>query len=77
MISENEWRREADHGEEYLIALIKKHLLTQDQRAILIANDWEIADILNGRIPCSVLDMLDEKFFVPWNRVLGWKEFGY
>lgn len=77
MLNEKEWRRQADHGEEYLIALIKKYLITKEQRAILIANDWEITDILNGRIPCGVLDMLDKEFFKPWNEKLGWKEFGY
>lgn len=61
-------------SEEYLVAAIKRHLLTEDQRRRLYDLRLSIEDLLNGRVEGDQ-GIYDEVFDV-WNAALGWKAFG-
>ena len=61
--------------EEQSIDLIKRHLLTQEQRQIMFDNDFTIADMLNGRIPGD--HTIYYNIFAEWNAKLGYKAFGF
>ncbi len=57
------------------IRIIRKHLMTQEQRELLFSMGLETADLLNGRYPCDAEAIIIEKFFRPWNTILGEKHF--
>lgn len=77
MLSKAEWDELSDLGEEYTIPAIKKYLLTQEQRDFLTSNDYDIADILNGRFRYDQMDEVKDKLFKPWNDKLGWVKFRF
>jgi hypothetical protein len=60
--------------ERYLVAAIKLHLRSPEQKRWLDANDISIEDVLNGRVeggtPQEVLDMFED-----WNAKLGFRCF--
>lgn len=63
--------------ERYVVAAIKKHLLTDDQRSFLQKHSLSIEDILNGRFRGDLGDEVTATIFKPWNDHLGWHEFGF
>lgn len=76
MVTYEQWVEDAtDQGEEYLVAAIKRWLLTPHQHTILVEHNLSIEDLLNGRWPCGHMSFYVNNFFKPWNETLGWKEF--
>jgi hypothetical protein len=75
--TKEKWEEVCGYGESehYLVAAIKRHLLTPEQKAFLNKHDLSIEDVLNGRFAIRLSGTLTEKLFKPWNAVLGWKEF--
>lgn len=70
------WSDASGCGQEeaYLVAAIKKHLLTAPQRRRLYELDLTIEDLLNGRVEGD--QSVYTEMFSPWNDTLGWREFG-
>jgi hypothetical protein len=64
------------HEEHYLIKAIKQHLLTPAQRQEMFEWDFDIADMLNGRVGGAACDCAGQ-IFDEWNRKLGFQHFGY
>jgi hypothetical protein len=63
------------HEEHYLVAAIKKHLLTEEQR------EWmheriSIEDMLNGRTD-GAYERDVVRIFEEWNTKLGFHHFGF
>jgi len=61
------------YEEHYLVAAIKRHLLTDIQKKELAARDISIEDVLNGR---TVYEQFITNLFNEWNQKLGFKSFG-
>lgn len=59
----------------YLVAAIRKHLLTEAQREALFVLDLSIEDCLNGRYTPEKALVVDT-IYIQWNNRLGWNEFG-
>lgn len=78
MWTEQKWEEECGFYEEeyYLVNAIKRHLLSKDQRAYLVAKDISIEDILNGRTTQEHESFID-KAFSEWNAILGFRAFGF
>lgn len=71
-----EFFREGEfHEESYLVAAIKKWLLTPDQAKTLYENKVSVEDLLNGRVENDQLDVA--AIFAAWNTSLGFHHFGY
>jgi len=64
-----------DTGEEYTVAAIKQHLLSEEHRKLLYDRKLSIEDLLNGRVEGD--QTIYETIFADWNTKLGWKEFGW
>lgn len=62
--------------EEYLVRAIKRHLLTEYQKNVLINHDLSVEDVLNGRWPMDLEDVISI-ILEEWNQTLGWHEFGF
>lgn len=71
------WDEACGFGEDerYLVDAIKRFLRTEEQKQYLYEKDLTIADLLNGNHLADMTDELIEKFFKPWNDILGWKHF--
>ena len=63
-------------GEEYTVPAIRKHLLTEEQRAELYTRKLDIADILNGRTG-GEHRVFAENLMAAWNLKLDEPQFGY
>jgi len=78
MMTKEEWEEACGYfdKEEYLVAAIKKHLLTEDQKQILFNMNLSVEDLLNGRYPIGQGELIQHIFYDVWNEKLGWKDFG-
>lgn len=63
--------------EHYLVAAIKKHLRTQEQKQILFDLDFSIEDMLNGRVPGEANGNSVQAIYAEWNAKLGFHHFGF
>jgi hypothetical protein len=63
-------------GEEYTVAIIKRHLRTDAQKAWLLTNDISIEDMLDGRVEGDDNMNKTDAMFKEWNTRLGRKMFG-
>ncbi len=70
-----EWFKETSDDEHWVVAAIKKHLLTEEQRKLMFEADISIEDLLNGRV--QIGSDLVTKIFNEWNAKLGRKQFGW
>lgn len=59
----------------YIVAAIRKHLLTEAQREAMFVLDVSIEDCLNGRYTMEK-SMVIDTIYKQWNERLGWREFG-
>ena len=65
---------EAGYDEHWSVALIRRYLLSDDQRQHLTAQNADISDLLNGRIE----NFTEYSAFVDaWNARLGRRVFGF
>lgn len=72
------WKLGEFHEEHYLVAAIKKHLRTDEQRKALAEADISIEDMLNGRYTGGPeIGALVDGVFKAWNEKLGHKAFGF
>jgi hypothetical protein len=62
--------------EEETIEIIKKHLITEEQKRWLYEQDLTIADILNGRFMVSLESQVN-KILESWNDKIGKHVFGF
>ena len=62
--------------EHYLVAAIRKHLLTDSQNIMLLLRGLTIEDCLNGRF-VSVQEANVTSLFSEWNETLGIEHFGF
>ena len=60
----------------YAVAAIKRHLMTNNEKAILFNLDLSIEDCLNGRYTAEHAETI-QILYRNWNRILGWHEFGF
>lgn len=63
--------------EHYLVAAIKKHLRSEEDREGLYHRDISIEDCLNGRVAGEEPQLFVDQMFGRWNEKLGHKVFGY
>ena len=61
--------------EHWVVAIIKQHLQTDEQRLWLYEHDLYIQDLLNGRTTGDVDDEV-RAIFANWNEKLGRQYFG-
>lgn len=75
--TKNAWEEESCNGsdEHYLVAAIRRNLLTQADRLDMFNRDISIEEVLNGRTTDTHAEFVSG-LFGRWNSVLGWKEFG-
>lgn len=72
------WKNGEFYEEHYLVAAIKKHLLTEEQRICLFNLDLSIEDVLNGRIGGgSKWEFVTNVLFPDWNQKLGFESFKF
>jgi hypothetical protein len=71
------WKDGEFHEEHYLVAAIKKHLRTDEQRKALAEADISIEDMLNGRVANEAAMFVIDNIFNEWNAKLGHKAFGF
>jgi hypothetical protein len=62
--------------EHYIVSLIKKYLLTADQRQKLHEADLSLEDMLNGRFGLEQESLVLD-FFSDWNEKLGERYFHF
>ena len=62
------------HEERYLVAAIRKHLLTELQKDMMRILEYSIEDILNGRVD-RLQSISAKTFFKVWNQKLGFNYF--
>lgn len=60
----------------YLVAAIRKHLLSDKQRYALFVLNLTVEDCLNGRYPPEDA-LVVSTIYKQWNAILGWREFGF
>jgi hypothetical protein len=77
------WQQVADffrHGEfydeQYLVAAIKRHLLTDKQAAWMSHFGIDIPQMLNGRVAGVMEQAVEETIYHDWNKKLGHYQFG-
>ncbi len=75
-ITEDEFYLWENADEEHFVELIKKFLLTSDQRAQLAALDLTIEDLLNGRFT-GEQEASAFAIFADWNAKLGKDHFKF
>jgi hypothetical protein len=63
-------------SEPELVGLIRKHLLTEDQRQRIFDADFSIEDALNGRIADAGKQAICDAIYQEWNAKLGYRSFG-
>jgi len=73
------WEEAAGYGEResYLVAAIRQHLITEEQRRELFNRNVTIEDMLNGRVEGEDAEEFTGRLYADWNAKLGWHEFGY
>jgi hypothetical protein len=68
------------HGEfpdeQYEVAAIKRHLLTDKHRQVMTHYDLSIEQMLNGRVEGEVPQAASYSIYHDWNRQLGYYQFG-
>jgi len=62
-------------SEEYQVAAIEKHLITEEQRKLLFHSHLTIEKVLNGRYGMQH-EAVIARIFIGWNNKLGFKLFG-
>lgn len=62
--------------EHYLVAAIKKHLMTTEQRDAFNITGLTIEDALNGRNDANTQALVDSTY-AAWNAKLGFRAFGF
>ena len=60
---------------EYLIAAIKKYLLTNEQKQIMSTHNFSIQNMLGGQIPHELIP-IKTNIYQEWNTKLEVKYFG-
>ena len=72
------WRYGEFHDEQYLVAAIKRYLLTESHKQILNQYDFSIEDMLNGRVDArKVPRNIVHSIFRDWNVWLNYDTFAY
>ena len=71
------FRKGEFHEEHYLVAAIKRHLLTLAHRSFMHEGEFSIEDMLNGRVPGGIQTMVTNAIFEEWNEKLGFRKFGF
>jgi hypothetical protein len=69
------WKKGDFCEEHYLIEAIEKHLLTEEQKAKILAANLTIEKMLNGRY--SIEEEMVESIYQEWNAKLGFRSFGF
>lgn len=63
--------------EQYLVAAIEKHLLTEEQRKLMFDRHLSIEKMLNGRyVGGAEVGAAVERIYDEWNARLGFEAFG-
>jgi hypothetical protein len=71
------FRRGEFHEEHYSVAAIKRHLLTNEQKNLMVIHDLSIEDMLNGRVAGEERNAIVAGFYRVWNARLGFAHFGW
>jgi hypothetical protein len=61
-------------AENYLVAAIKRHLMSQNDKRIIEQNNSSIEDMLNGRVRGDTT--WKQQMYERWNSSLGFRCFG-
>lgn len=70
------WKGEGFPEEQYTVAAIEKHLLTEEQRQLMFAHRLTIEKMLNGRYGDGEIGKAVQSIYDAWNAKLGYKSFG-
>jgi hypothetical protein len=72
------WKVDGDFCEEqYLVAAIEKHLLTEEQRKLMFDHHLSIEKMLNGRyVGGAEVSAAVGRIYDEWNAKLGFEAFG-